>query len=186
MEQQHALADAVGLTQSILDGGPFADGGAPSPCPAFTVDELVDHAVWAHDLLTGAAGGEPTPDGPPRDRLAAAGELAVKTWQRRGADGTVQLGPNEMPATVVLAIHIVETYVHAWDLAMATGREFTPAPELTAAAGDAARTFLTDDVRGTDGDAPFGPKRSADGGASSVDQLIAFTGRDPTWVAPRG
>jgi uncharacterized protein (TIGR03086 family) len=185
MELQHALAEAVGLTQSILDGGPFPDGAARTPCPAFTVDELVDHAVWAHDLLTGAAGGDPTPDGPPRDRLAAAGKLAVTTWQRRSTDGTVQLGPNEMPATVVLAIHVVETYVHAWDLAMATGRSFAPSPELTSAACDAARMFLTDDVRGTDADAPYGPERSVDEGATSVDQLIAFAGRDPGWGATR-
>ena len=90
-----------------------------------------------------------------------------------------------MPATVVLAIHIVETYVHAWDLAKATGRGFAPSPELTAAAWDAARMFLTDDVRGAGADAPYGPERPVDDGATSVDRLIAFAGRDPAWVAPR-
>lgn len=30
---------------------------------------------------------------------------------------------------------------------------------------------------------PYGPERSADDGAPSVDQLIAFTGRDPSWRA---
>ena len=45
--------------------------------------------------------------------------------------------------------------------------------------------FLTDDVRGTDDDAPYRPERSAGDGADPVDQLIAFAGRDPGWVAPR-
>jgi uncharacterized protein (TIGR03086 family) len=183
MDHQRALAEAVSLTRSILDEGPFVDGGAATPCPAFTIDQLVEHAVWAQDLLTGAAGGNPASDGLPVDRLAAAGPLAIETWQRRGTDGTAQLGPNERPAPYVLAIQVVETFVHAWDLAMATQRPFAPSPELTAATWDAAGMFLTDAVRGPDDTKPYGPERSADDGATSVDQLIAFTGRDPGWRA---
>jgi hypothetical protein len=64
------------------------------------------------------------------------------------------------------------------------------APTTLAAAGNAARqlagrllaqieNLLPDDMRGPEGEAPFGPKVEVPGSAPAADRLAAFQGRRP-------
>jgi uncharacterized protein (TIGR03086 family) len=100
----------------------------------------------------------PGPDSPPTDELASAeatlGVLqqvlhtiarddsverqvigaarpTLDAWHRRGLQGNVQLGPNEMPAKVAAGVLSVEFLVHAWDYAVTVGRD-VKAPDSVA------------------------------------------------------
>lgn len=70
-----------------------------------------------------------------------------------------------------------EQFTHGWDLARAAGQHTDLDPELAAELLGVARLAITDDFRGPDGQALFGPVREAPAGASPADQLAAFLGR---------
>ena len=70
-----------------------------------------------------------------------------------------------------------EQFTHGWDLARAAGQHTDLDPELAAELLGVARLAITDDFRGPDGQALFGPVREASAGASPADQLAAFLGR---------
>ena len=67
---------------------------------------------------------------PERDRddsverqVILAARPALDAWHKRGLDGTVPFGRGEAPAKMMAGILSIEFLVHAWDYAMATGRE---------------------------------------------------------------
>jgi uncharacterized protein (TIGR03086 family) len=184
MNHHSALVSAIDLGQSIFDAGPIGDPEAPTPCREFDVTALVDHLVGTHHFLAAAAGSEAAPvDGEPAERHRTAGAAAIDAWARRGVDGSVALGGHELPASFARDLHVLEAYVHAWDLATATGRPFAPAPEVTDVAWEAARAVISDDARSAEPGAPYGPETVPEDGADDVARLIAFTGRDPDWTA---
>ena len=70
--------------------------------------------------------------------------------------------------------------MHGWDLAIATGQDYTCPPELA----DAARQFVQGAVeqnpRGNPG--LFAAPVKVPGEASPLDRLLGLTGRDPSWT----
>ncbi len=183
MHHHDALIASLDLTQHILDAGPIVDGTAPTPCTDFDVGALVEHIIGTHHFLASAAGSNDDPvSGSPAERHRHAVAVSVGAWRGCDLGGSVDLGGHELPATFVLSLHVLEAYVHGWDLAMALDRPFVPSTDLTAAAHEAARTIITDDARGEAG-APYGPAVVPPGDASDVDALIAFAGRDVRWHA---
>src|SRR5260370_11431646 len=107
-------------------------------------------------------------------RVAAAAQPALEAWNARGLEGTVKLGPHEMPAASALGILSIEFLVHAWDFAQATGQQVTVPEGLAAFVLDVAGKIITPGIRssGSFADAvPAGPH------PRGVDRLIPFTGR---------
>jgi uncharacterized protein (TIGR03086 family) len=172
-----ALAEALSIVQQSIDSQPLP-GGHPTPCTEFGVAALVEHINWTHGLLLEAIGGDAVELEDPHDHISAA---ALAAWTARGVDGSISIGGNDLPAAFGLSLHVLETYVHGWDLAAALGRPFTPSTELTERARSAAEMIITDEARGPDG--PYGPAVQVDADADDVAHLIAFTGRDPAWSA---
>jgi uncharacterized protein (TIGR03086 family) len=166
----------------------------PTPCPAYSVADLLDHigglsVAFAHaarkdDLAARApsADGSLLEDGF-RDRIATAlGELG-EAWQDPAAyDGTTMAGPVEMPADQAALVALDEVTVHAWDLAVATGQPYPGDPAAVAA----ARAFVADFEPPAGGAADdgglFGPPVAVPADAPALDQLIGATGRDPAWT----
>lgn len=184
MNPLDALRTALDNLQQVIDAGPIENtqGGNPTPCSDFTVNDLADHVIDTHNLLLAGAGGTAINDnGTLSARHAALAEAALNQWSQRGTDGTIDLGGNELPASFALPLHALETYVHAWDLARSLDRPFEPPTELTDDMWSFAQGSITDDVRGETAGAPYGPKVDVAVDASDVDRLIAFTGRDPYW-----
>ncbi len=112
----------------------------PTPCPAYSVADLLDHigglsVAFAHaarkdDLAARApsADGSLLEDGF-RDRIATALVELGEAWQEPGAyDGTTMAGPVEMPADQAALVALDEVTVHAWDLAVATGQPYPADP----------------------------------------------------------
>lgn len=184
MNHLDTLQTAIDTMQQMLDTDPIADSAFqnPTPCAEFTVAQLAEHIIDTHNLLLGTAGGQPVETGETfSQHHSAVAKAATSRWATRGTDGTINLGGNELPAAFGLSLHALETYVHAWDLATALHRPFTPPTELVRAMTDFAESFITDDIRGEFAGAPYAAAAEAPADASDADRLIAFTGRDPLW-----
>jgi uncharacterized protein (TIGR03086 family) len=171
-----AAEAALAVCQLALRGVAEADYHHATICPEFDVTQLTDHLIGSVTSLGGAAGAEfPEATGTTlEDRVAAAAQPALEAWNGRGFDGTVKLGPNEVPATLPLGILSIEFLVHAWDYAQATGQQISVSDELTGHVLDVARTVITPEVRGGGG---FADPVEAGPDAHVLDRLIAFTGR---------
>jgi uncharacterized protein (TIGR03086 family) len=179
------LRDCLDLEQTVLDVGPVTDDrAAPTPCSAFDTGQLVDHVLSTHRFLIAALGGDPPPtDGDAAELHRALADAALAAWTARGTDGEIELGGNVLPAPFVLSLHVLEAYIHAWDLAVALGRPFGPADELTGRVWEAARLVITDDVRSDAPGAPYRAVHAVGDDESPVARLIAHSGRDPHWAA---
>jgi uncharacterized protein (TIGR03086 family) len=181
MNALELLRASIDLTQGVIDLAPLDRDALRrrTPCAEFDVAQLIGHIIGTHQFLLGAVGSEPgAATGDVGDRHRAAGAASIATWTARGTDGTVHLGEHELPAPFALALHALEAFVHGWDLAAALGRPFAPPDDVVDVAWEAARVVVSDDIRSTDEGAPYGPEVAAKPDASSLDELIAFTGRE--------
>jgi uncharacterized protein (TIGR03086 family) len=192
---------------SIVDLGPAAQRlaglvarvgddelGRPTPCPAYTLGDLIDHVGGLALAFTAAAnkdsGGyvDQTPSGNasrlgedwrvriPRDLTTLAG-----AWREPGAwAGTTRIAGSDSPAEVVGLVAADELVVHGWDVARATGQPYACEPELLAAAESFLAMFASPEAPAGP-EVPFGPSRPVPAGAPELDRVVALAGRDPGW-----
>ncbi|MDD7812459.1 TIGR03086 family metal-binding protein [Mycobacterium sp. CSUR Q5927] len=148
-----------------------------TPCSEFDVAQLTEHLLGSITMLGGAAGAEvPDRDATetPERQVIAAARPALDAWHGRGLDGTVAIGPNELPATMVAGIMAVEFLVHAWDYATATDRTVQVAEPLAEYVLGLAQSIITPEGRVRAG---FDEPVEVAGTAPALQRLIAFTGR---------
>ena len=169
--------------------------GQPTPCPAYTLGDLIDHVGGLALAFTAAANkdigstyvngvrpGDASRLGQDwRARIQRDLGTLAQAWREPGAwEGMTRIAGGDAPAAMVGLIVADELAVHGWDVARATGQPYACEPELL----DAARGFL---VQFATPDAPagpdvaFGPSRSLPGDAPLLDRVVALAGRDPGW-----
>jgi uncharacterized protein (TIGR03086 family) len=175
---------AAGVTDAQLDG--------VTPCPKYAVRNLLGHltglAVAFRDAGRKDLG--PTTDTSPtaavpdiepgwREALPKALDELADAWRDPAAwTGTTRAGGVTLPAEVAAAVAADELVVHGWDLARATGQEYTP----DATALQVTQRFLAgvaDDP--TRGGGIFGPVVPVPDDAPILDRVIGLSGRDPGW-----
>jgi len=163
-----------GLDQlaGLLNDVPSGALGNPTPCPEWTVQDLVDHIVAAPSRFARMARGEavdwsatPSAGHDPAARFRSQAEDLLRAVTDDGA-------PADGPVT--LDWQCAELAVHTWDLATAVGR---PTGDLDAEVAERGLAFmragLTDDNRGP----AFGPEQPAPEGADAYQRIAAFAGR---------
>ncbi|GAA2488623.1 TIGR03086 family metal-binding protein [Streptomyces gobitricini] len=178
-----------GVTDDRLDG--------PTPCPEYTVREVLAHLVGLAVAFRDAGRKElgPTTDTGPRAGLPPLGddwrtalprrldELAVAWRAPEAWAGTTRAGGVVLPGEVAGLVALNEVLIHGWDLARATGQEYAP-DEVSLEASHA----LLAPTAGSAGErGPFGPPVPVPDGASLLDRVIGLSGRRPDWSpgAPR-
>jgi uncharacterized protein (TIGR03086 family) len=169
----------------------------PTPCPAYTVGDLVQHIGGLTVAFTAAAHKRPLPgasDGGSGDaslletgwRLLIARDLDVlaEGWRCPNAyAGLTMAGPVEMPGGEAAKVALNEVVVHGWDLAVATGQRYVADPTSVRVCTDFATAFeLPDDV-GED-DRPFGRPVPVPDGAPPLERLLGLMGRHAAWRPP--
>jgi uncharacterized protein (TIGR03086 family) len=155
------------------------DGKAQTPCAKYDVNQLAAHLAGSLVGLGGCVGVEVVPDEDAalEVRIADLAQPVFEAWRRRGIDGTVTLGHGEIPAEVASRILSMELLIHAWDFAQATGLELPPNDGLsTYVLGLAKDGLIQPALR--DGDT-FGEEVALGAAADPMDQLVAYTGRQP-------
>ena len=169
--------------------------GSPTPCPAYTVGDLIDHVGGLALAFTAAArkdfGGyaEQTPSGQAshlepgwRARIPSDLRTLAKAWQEAQAwTGMTRIAGMDAPAEMVGLSAADELVVHGWDIARATGQPYDCEPELLGAARAFLSQFASPDAPAGP-DVPFGPSRPAPASAPILDRVVALAGRDPGWT----
>jgi len=166
----------LAVLQHVLRGISEDDLGISTPCTEFTVGQLEAHLLGSLSSLTGLAGSTlaPSTAGDLESRIADAAQQAVETWMKRGLDGTVQAGTQELPATIAASILSVEFLVHAWDFASAAGQKLAVSDEVATYVLALAEQVVTPELRKRAG---FDPAIPISGDVPALDRLIAFSGR---------
>lgn len=168
--------------------------GAPTPCPLYTVGDLIEHVGGLTLAFTAAA----TKAGGPYAEQQASGDASrlpqdwrtriprdldalAQAWREPGAwAGTTRIAAVDSPAVMAGLAVADELVVHGWDVARATGQAYSAEPELLSATRSFLDQFASPDAPAGP-DVPFGPSREPPDDASPLDQVIALAGRDPAW-----
>lgn len=169
----------MAVLQHVLRDLDSADLTKQTPCSEFDVAQLADHLIRSLNIIGGAAGAQlPTrdTDTPLEAQVADAALRVLEAWRRPGVEGTVHLNGRQVPATMPVGILSLEFLVHAWDFAMATGREVVVSEPVSEYVLGIAGKVITPDARGYAG---FDEPIATDPDARVLDRLIAFTGRQP-------
>jgi uncharacterized protein (TIGR03086 family) len=170
------------------------DLGRPTPCPAYTLGDLIDHVGGLALAFTAAANkdtgsyGDQAPSGDasrltgdwrtriPRDLAALA-----EAWRQPAAwTGMTGIGGAEAPGAMAGLSLADELVVHGWDVARATAQPYACEPEVLGAAEEFLAQFASPDAPAGP-DVPFGPARVLPGDAPLLDRVVALAGRDPAW-----
>ncbi|MET8813426.1 TIGR03086 family metal-binding protein [Streptomyces sp. NPDC004549] len=165
---------------------------APTPCPDYTVGDLLAHL---HNLSlafrsaalkdfgprtdTAPTTAKPVLSADWRTELPKALDAMADAWRDPSAwTGGTRAGGVALPGEVAGAVAADELVIHAWDLARALDLPYTPDPEALSS----AHTFLQ--AAATLPDRPtglFGPIVSVPEDASLLDRALGLSGRDPGW-----
>lgn len=192
-EHSTDLIDRAAATMlDVVARAETADLAAPTPCGEYDVRRLVNHLLYWGPALEGAAGKNAVA---PASGEEDAADLAAGDWPaslnaqvRRTADAwrkpdawtgaTFLGGPSPLPAEMVGAMVLGEFVIHGWDLARGTGQrpDWDPAllEHLYVATQPIAEQGREMGV--------FGPRVEVPASASTLDQLLGLTGRDPAWT----
>ena len=168
------------VLQHVLHTVAADDMSRQTPCTEFDVGQLTGHLLNTLTVIGGAVDAElPPPDETEsaERQIIAAARPALDAWHRHGLNGMVMVGPNEAPAAVMVGVLSIEFLVHAWDYAMATDRDVDVPDSLAEYVLDRAREIITPEGRSNVG---FHQPVDVPADAGALDQLIAFTGRNPT------
>jgi uncharacterized protein (TIGR03086 family) len=172
----------LAVLQAMLRDLDSVDLTKQTACSEYNVAQLADHVMGSIATLGGCAGArmpERDQDAPLETQVADAAQAALEAWRRRGLEGTVELGPREVPAVLPVNVLSLEFLVHAWDFARATGRDLVVSEPVSDYALALAGTVITPEARGFAG---FADSVETAADAAVLDRLIAFTGRQPAVV----
>ena len=171
--------------------------GDPTPCPKYTLGDLLQHVRGLAEAFTAAGrkeqpsgGSQPPPQGD-ASLLSADWRGEITDWLGRLVDawsdpaaweGTAWIAGFEAPASAVGLTAANELVVHGWDVARASGQEIllddaalSPSMEFVAMMSGPG----SDEARGD----AFGPALPVPVGATTLDEVVAGNGRDPAWSA---
>jgi uncharacterized protein (TIGR03086 family) len=192
-----ALIDVIDDLAELVGRIDPAQGGAATPCPEYDLAALRRHVLaWLPVFATGLSdpdGTQPRPDPEayqaPSDPSQAAAQIRqsgariAKALADGVADRPVLLqGTKPLPGSMVINMLTAEVIAHGWDVARSTGLTWNPPAAASRTALDGLRAMLSPEYRGEG--KPFGVEVAAPQGAEPLEQLLAFSGRDPDWTPP--
>ncbi|MGO9185829.1 TIGR03086 family metal-binding protein [Mycobacterium sp.] len=178
-DELHSAEDTLGVLQRVLHTIAADDMSRQTPCREFDVSALTGHLLNSIAALGGMVGAE-IPERDESDsverQVVAAARPALDAWHRHGLDGNLPFGKAEMSAKAACAILSIEFLVHAWDYAVAVGHELNAPEPLSEYVLGLAHQVIRPEVRGGAG---FDDPIDVPADAGALEQLVAFTGRNP-------
>jgi uncharacterized protein (TIGR03086 family) len=194
MDSADLLRQSIDLAVSVIRGTDLARYDDPSPCSKYTVRDVVNHLAFGFLLAHRSGAREPwDPAWTGEDRTpylvglpeqlwgqacADEADATTRVWADPSAwDGEASMGGAPMPAAAIGSMMTAEFAVHAWDLAVATGRSVDVSDELGAAVLEGVLAMAPS---GRDG-GWFGPEMAVPADASAFERALAESGRDPRW-----
>ena len=181
-----ALIDsAARATAPVVRGITDEQLAARTPCSEYDVRELLNHlfhVVIEFQKLAARQEADfgTTPDrltGEWRTRFEEETDRLVAAWSDPDALEGVSPGMG-LPQRTVAHMVLGDLAVHGWDLARATGQDYTPAEAAVAELVPALEQMAPMARKG----GVFGAEVPAPPGATPFEALLAGTGRDPGWT----
>jgi uncharacterized protein (TIGR03086 family) len=166
---------------------------ASTPCADYPLAALIDHVdglsegfVLAARKQVPPAGVDPTPSGDAsrlrpdwRTAIPVRLDAMAAAWRDPAAwEGMTSAGGIDLPGEVCGTVAMDELVVHGWDVARATGQEFSVDDASVAAARAFVDQFSGPGTEGSRGGL-FGPEVAVPADASPLEALICLSGRDP-------
>jgi uncharacterized protein (TIGR03086 family) len=188
------LAPAAGQLADLVARVTDDELARPTPCPAYTLGDLIEHVGGLAVAFTAAARkdtgrrADRAPSGDAsqlepgwRERIPRDLAGLAEAWAEPGAwTGMTRIAGGEAPADVVGLSAADELVVHGWDLARATGQPYAGDPPALEAARGFLSMFASPDAPAGP-DVPFGPARPLPADAPLLEQVLALAGRDLAW-----
>lgn len=189
------LVPAAGRLAALVRGVTDDQLGGVTPCPAYSLGDLLDHVGGLATAFTAAARKEELPGGAPgpsgdaarleegwRERIAAdLGALGAAWGDPSAWTGTAVAGGLEMPAEVAGLVALDEVVIHGWDVARASGQPYDVDPaSLAAVHGFVAQFSGPGQEESRSG--LFGPVVPVPDDAPLLDRVVGMAGRDPAWA----
>lgn len=178
-DELHSAEDTLAVLQRVLHTIAADDLTRQTPCTEFDVAQLTGHLLGSITALGGMVGAQ-IPERDEGDSVEAqvisAARAALDAWHRHGLDGSVPFGKGEMPAKSACAVLSIEFLVHAWDYAVAVGHRIDTPESLSEYVLGLAREVIRPEFRGGAG---FDDPVDVPEDAGALEQLVAFTGRNP-------
>ncbi|MGA3148021.1 MAG: TIGR03086 family metal-binding protein [Acidimicrobiales bacterium] len=167
---------ADGFTERLAAVGP-QEWSAPTGCPDWDVNQLVNHAIGAQRMIPKALGAAGAIDATGDDLVRVWGTVRAAADVALSAPGaldeTVELPFGTMKAGDGLGFPLSDLLVHTWDLARAVHADDRLVPEACTMA--LANLVPIDELLRSPGF--YGPKLEPAVGADDQDKLLAFLGR---------
>jgi uncharacterized protein (TIGR03086 family) len=164
----------------------------PTPCPDYTLGDLVEHVGGLSLAFTDAAR-KSRSEGTPQQASGDASRLdpdwrttiperlraLAEAWKDPEAwTGMTSAGGVDLPGEIGGLVALDELVVHGWDVANASGQPFDATTEELEAVHSFVSQFGTEGTEGL-----FGPAVAVPDDAPLLDRVIGRTGRDPSWSA---
>jgi uncharacterized protein (TIGR03086 family) len=186
------MAAAAAEAARVVDGVPEGTLSTSTPCGDWDLRTLLNHTIlWTSYSAERRAHGESvdeelmnkdfTADPGFREDYARQIDKAITAWNNPEAwTGTRNVMGGATPAADVGAMLLMETALHGWDVATATGQEFTVDDQTASALEDIvqAQAELFRKYQGF-ADAIEPPQN-----ATAFERALALSGRDPSWNTP--
>jgi uncharacterized protein (TIGR03086 family) len=187
------ITSSLDLLQSAAAAIADANRDAATPCAAWTVTQVLQHAAgdqlaWAAALGTGTGPTEnpfePSGriEGSIADLIGPALMGARTAWAGISSDNEAVPTPlpqGPLPAQAAAAACALDAAVHAWDIMTALGQPGSLPDQLAAQLLPTARAIAAP-LRQYGAYAAALPPRPGD---DSADELLRYLGRDPHWQA---
>jgi uncharacterized protein (TIGR03086 family) len=186
------LDQAHHALRSVVSGVAAQDWNLPSPCEQWTLTQVLQHAAGDQRGFASAITGEDGPtdnpfapsgtfDGDPAMIADAAMEAASAAWAR--FDDETAIAPSPIPPgsmTVLLGVGAcaLDAAVHAWDIAVGSGK---PSP-LTVHLAQALMPIATSIVEPLRAYGVYAPALAPEPGDDEVGALLRYLGRRPDWT----
>ena len=169
----------VAAVAEVVHGIKDDQQGDPTPCAGWDVRALTTHVCQVVTAVHLAGQGGPIPAGLwTRDLDSADFAAAVRAWDEPPA-GPIDMGGQEMPAEVVAAMLAADLVLHGWDLARATGQQWS----VPTGAAEQAGQFVADFAPQGRQMGLFAEPVPVGADAPALDRVLGLSGRDPSWRA---
>jgi uncharacterized protein (TIGR03086 family) len=187
------LIEAMELMTALVQGVHEDQWQLPTPCPDWSVRQLVNHVVAGQLIFARALDGEPLEtliairekDNLGHDPVGAYRSSSEVLLSAASAPGVLErpmrVPVGTVPGAVGLNLRLVECLAHGWDLARATQQRFDPPEDLV----EGALAFTRQALAIVPADRrPFGDLQPVSEEAGALDRLVALVGRSPAWSPP--
>ena len=178
-------AQALSATGRLVRGVPADRWHTPTPCADWDAHALVNHLVsgnlWAAELAAGGTieGVGSRLDGDllgddPAEAYEQSAAAAAAVFRRPGAlDAPCAVSYGPVPGSIYAGHRFLDVLVHGWDLAVATGQDYTIDLHLM----QACQQVIEPQLEAFRSAGALGPEVAVPAGASAQTQFLALLGR---------